>query len=262
MASAALLITNLADAGTLVASSAAANMPISQLIDSAHVTDDLWRSETNSDSFTLDLLADRLIDTVAVLGMTVATSATIRLKISTSAAGVGNGNVLDTGILTNASVYFDPNYGMFVYRAAAPVTGRYIDVALADASASYVEAGRIVVGLSEVLSINFAFGSTTGWADPSAIEKSKGLQTLIWQRAGFRTAMLDLQWVENSQRWGVIETMGRVNGGHTDILTILDTAADNLPQWTIWGLVKDLSPAAFIAIPDVYSKQLQIEERR
>lgn len=260
MANAAILTENLADGGSVTASSEIAGMEASKL-QNPNVIDDLWRSTSNAEQLTLDLAGNRTLDTVVVLGLNLTLTATIRARVSTSAGGVSSGDLWDlTYDLSNAE--FDPDYGGFVLLLPASVSARYVRFDIADTSLAYIEAGRLVVGARTQLSYNFAPGSHFDWSDPSIVQKSKGQQTLIWQRPGFRSASIDIPWVSNAQRWGLIETIGRVNGRHSDILMVLDPGADNLPQWTIWGLLTDMPASVFTAIPDLFSKQLQIEERR
>lgn len=263
MAAAAILITNLADDGTVSASSEVSGMAAELLITSPHVTDDRWRSTSGTADLTIDLGSDVSIDTIVLLGLTVGASATIRLRVSTSAGGSTSGDLIDTGALSAypSSAYFDPDYGMFVYPAAAEVSGRYVRLDLVDGAADYVEAGRIVVGVREEYDYNFVPGAQFDWVDPSASRKSRGGQTLVWERPAFRRAVLQFDWVSNSQRWDLIERLGRVNGVHDDVLVILDPSATNLPQRTIWGSVRDQSPASFSAVPDIHAKQITVEER-
>lgn len=172
-------------------------------------------------------------------------------------------DVLDTGALASGSLNWDADYGSFVYLAAAPVSGRYVRIDLADPTAAYVEAGRLVVGLREALATNFAPGSQFDWVDPSVVRRSKGGQFLTWQRPGYRSANLTFGWVSDAQRRDLIERLGRVAGRHEDVLLVLDPdEAASLPYVTIWGLIADASPAAWTEIADLHSKQFRIEERR
>lgn len=260
MANAAIVTENLADSGLLTASSEVAGMEVTELRN-PNVTDDLWRSDGNSENVTLDLAGNQTLDSVAVFGLNLTATATIRARVSTSAGGATSGDLHDH-TYTVADAQFDPDYAAFVLLLPASVSARFVRLDIVDAALGFLEAGRLVVGARTALEFNFAPGSHFDWQDSSVVQKSKGQQTLIWQRPSFRTASIDIPWVSNAQRWGLIETMGRVNGRHSDILMVLDAGADNLPQWTIWGLLTDMQPSAFTAIPDLYSKQLQIEERR
>ena len=167
--------------------------------------------------------------------------------------------------LTSSSSYFDPVYASLVCPLVELLTARYVRFDFADAlappTADYIQAGRLVVGIRDALACNFMPGGTLGWADSSPVRKTTGGQTTTWQRRAYRTARLSFDYINNEQRWGLIESLGRDVGRHSDVLLILDPAADNVPQWTIWGLVTDDTPAAFTAFPDIYGKQLSVEER-
>lgn len=258
---AAILLENLADAGTVTASAEVDGMPASLLLTSPHVTDDLWRADSATASLTLDLGADVELDTVALLGITGSAGKTIRLRISTEAGGATSGDVTDTGALADGATQFAQAYGSFVHLEAAPVTARYVRFDIEDTGAGRVEAGRLVVGLREALDYNFAPGSQFDWVDPSPVARSRGGQSLVWERARYRVAVLTIGWVTDDQRWGLFERLGRDTGRHADVLLCLDPAAANLPQWTIWGLVSEAGLAAWSEIADLHTKTVKIEER-
>lgn len=261
MASAAILATNLADSATLGASSSVADMGVGLLISSPHVWDDKWRSSAAGYGWVqADLGSNTALDTVALFGLNLSDAATIRVRVSTEAGGGSSGDLHDE-TYDVGDAEFDPDLGAFVLPLAAPVSGRYVLIDLTDASLAYVEAGRLVIGLREALTINFPPGAAIGWTDPSVAERSRGRQTQIWQRPAFRTATIPLPWVASAQRWGLLETIGRVNGVRDDILLMLDPASDNIPQWSIWGRATVAAPA-FTAIADYFGSQMTIEERR
>lgn len=266
MANGSLLYDNLADLGTLTASAEVDGMEIDKLIDSPHVRDDLWRATGTSANFTWDYGADTSIDTVMLLGMTLGAVGTLRCRVSTQAGGSTAGDVLDTGTLSYGGAYFDYRYSAFVYPISSPASARYVRFDLADASGSYIEAGRLIIGARVALDYNFAPGSGFDWVDGNPVVESAGGQSLTWERmARARRAAIDLPWVSNAQRWSLIEPLGRDVGRTSDIALILDTAATNFPQWTIWGLATEAAPSAFLAFSDdagtMFSKQISIKER-
>lgn len=261
MANAALLLENLADSGELTASAEATGMGITQLIASPHIFDDLWQANADSANFTLDLGEDTDLDTVTLLGMTGSDQETARLRVSSDAGGPTSGDLLDTGALGFGSANFDYRYGMFVYPLTALVSARYVRFDLEDSGAGRVQAGRLVVGVREAFDYNFTPGSGFGWGDLSGSARAKGGQVLDWERRRFRTCALNFDFISNEQRWDMVEALGREKGNHGDALALLDPAASNLPQRTIWGRMTDASPIAWSSAIDIYSKQFEIEER-
>lgn len=259
MGNAAIAYLNLADSGSVTASSQASAMPASYLQD-PHVSM-RWRSRTNDDFFVVDLLSSQSIDTVLVRGMTVSASSTVRIRISTADSSGADGDASDSGSLISGSTYFDADYGAIVFTTATPVTGRYVRIDISDPDGSYVDAGRVFVGLRTQFSYNFNWGWGIGYTDRSTKIKSRGGQTLVLTDNSFRTINVDLAWVSSSQRYGIIETIDRVNGTHLDVLLITDTDSTNLARDTIFGLISNQSPVTNPALADIFGKQYQIEER-
>lgn len=261
MANAALLYNNLADAGSVTASTAAALMPVSRLLAgvSPHI-EERWRSSAEPAYFICDLGSSKSVDTVAVFGLTVAAGSTFRVRGSTADATGAAGDAFDSTVLSTGT-YFDPAYGAIVWLRSAPATCRYIRVDLVDTPASYVEAGRLVVGARTAFTYNFAPGMARAWVDRSRKVKTSGGQSLIWVDNKFRTIDLNLEWVTAAQRDSLLEAIDLANGQHVDVLLILDTDSTNLPRDSIWGLISEPSPTLATAIPDIVSRSFKIEER-
>lgn len=258
MANAAILAVNLADAASVTADSEALSMPAS-LLQNVHVRK-RWRSTAATAAILCDLGASLSPDTFGLFGLTVGAGATCRLRVSTVDATGAAGDALDTGVLTSSSAWFDPDYGAFVYASAA-VTGRYVRFDLADAGADYVEAGRLVAGVRTAFGANFTPGSTRGRVDLSRRTRTQGGQMLLDRKPKARTLALDFDFLTAAEWAATLEAADRDNGLTDDVLLILDPTGDNVARDAIWGLLTDLSPVAFTAIPDIVSKQYRLEER-
>ena len=259
MANAAISYINLADLGNISASSQVTTMPASNLQD-PHV-EVRWRTNSNDAYFIVDLLSAQSIDTVLVRGITVGSGAMVRVRVcSIDPTGI-DGDIADTGVVASGTTYFDYNYGAIVYRLSEPSTARYVRVDITDSAASYVEAGRVFVGLSTQFTYNYNWGWSLGYTDRSVRIKSRGGQTLVLSDNSYRTLTIDFGWVSSAQRYGIVESVDRVNGQHTDILLITDTASTNLARDTIWGLVTSLSVVTNPVLADIFGKQYIIEER-
>lgn len=260
MANAAIVHDNMADDGTITASSQELTMPASTIL-TEHVSD-RWRSLTNNDFFVLDKGNLTVADTVMVRGLTAGATATARLRLSTVDASGAAGDVIDTGALANqATAYFDLDYGAFVYVLSTPVAFRYVRLDLHDPTATYVEAGAICVGTRTAFTYNFVPGASLGWVDRSRSAPTSGGQTLIWVDNKFRKLVLNFDFVTSAQRYGLIEAMDRVNGQHVNVLCITDTASVNLARDSIWGLVDNLTPVTTPQVIAVFGKQISISER-
>lgn len=256
MANAALLYENLADVGAISASGAVASMPASLLLN-PHIQK-RWRCLGASAYFVCDLGASQAPDVIALLGLTLGASGTVRLRVSTDDATGAEGDSLDTGVLTSSSAYFDPDYGAFIYVGDA-AEGRYIRFDLADAGAAYLEAGRLVAGVRTAFETNYSQASSRGWQDPSRKTKTEGGQTLVQRRPKFRLFDFGFDFV--TQWASLVEVVDRRCGTTEDVMLIENPESDNLPRDCVWGQVADLTPIALTPISDVVTKQYRIEER-
>lgn len=264
MANAALVIDNQADGGRLTASSQELAMPVSQIA-TAQPTD-RWRSLSNSAYLVLDKGALLSADTAGLFGLTCGPNATIRTRFSSIDATGALGDVFDSGTLSSGDPRFDVNYASCILRLPAPAAWRYARFDLADPDASYVEAGGILDGLSETFKYNFAPGGPFQWNDRSRVEKCSGGNTLTWPDVKFRSTALSFGLIEGTQRYGAIERLDRVKGLTGNVLLMTDTASTNLPRDSLFGLMTELTPNAFLQGLSVngqplFSKQLKLEER-
>jgi hypothetical protein len=260
MANAAIVINNLADVGTVGASSAASTMPASNLL-TPHVSE-RWRSQSGTAWFVLDLGSLKSIDTVMLRGMTQGASSAARVRLSSTDSTGAAGDVSDSGSLTSGvSTYFDLDYGALLYLLSAPANCRYVRIDLTDPDADYVEAGALLAGLRDEFAFNFAIGGGITTIDRSRKAQSSGGQTLTWNDNQYRQIALSFDWINATQRYGVLERMLRLNGAHKNLLLIVDTDSANLARDCIFGLVFSQTPVAYLAVPDLFSQQLTINER-
>ena len=258
MGNAAIAYTNLADAGTVSASSQEILLPVSRVLN-PHI-EQRWRAQETPAYLIVDLGSQQSVDTIGVFGISAA-GGTVRARMSTADSSAEDGDAIDSGTLSDGNKRYDTNYDSFIYLGVTPATGRYVRIDIADPSGSYVEAGRIFIGLRTEFSFNFSPGSQKAWVDRSATQETRGGQTIVWNDNTYRTGDFNFDAVSEAQRNGMIETIDRVNGRHTDILFIGDVGSDNLPRDSIWGLVRDQTPAVYTAVPDIFTKQYRIKER-
>jgi hypothetical protein len=259
MANCSILIDNLADDGTVAASSQELTMPASNL-KTPHPSI-RWRSRSSADWFVLDKGSVRVADIVMVGGLTCGPNATVRLRLSSiDAAGVA-ADILDTGPIANGDRHFDIEYGSFVWQLAAPDAWRYQRFDISDPDADFVQAGSVVDGLSDTFQYNFAPGGSIQHVDRSRVAGTSSGITLTWDDNTFRRIDLSFDWVTAAQRYGVIERLDRVKGRKRNVLLITDPESDNLPRDSIYGLVTEQTPINFGPVFDIFGKQLRIDER-
>ncbi|WP_448031554.1 hypothetical protein [Bradyrhizobium liaoningense] len=259
MANAALVIDNVALAGSIAASSQALTMPVSKLL-SPHPSE-RWRSLSSSDWFVLDNGASISADTIMIGGLTCSADATLRLRLSSIDATGAAGDVLDTGPVVDGDARFDIKYRSFVTALAAPLAWRYLRFDISDPGAAYVEAGFVLEGLREEMAVNFTQGGSVQYVDRSRVAKSSSGMSLVWNDNQFRRIDLSFPWVEEAQRYGLIEQLDRVCGRRSNVLLITEPDAQNLPRASFYGLMTDVTPVTFGVLFDLFGKQLRLDER-
>jgi hypothetical protein len=223
-----------------------------------------WRSLTNADALTCDLLTPRSFDTVAIIGTNLTAAGVTRVRVSNTDPSGITAEVSNPGSVPGA---VDPSYGRLVVLLPAPVSGRFVRIDLSDTSLSYIEAGRGVIALRNQVAINFVPGATDTNTDPAIKKKSRGGQTYIDPASPdpFRTWEFSFDTLKETERFGFVEQADLLNGSRKDVLLCRNPASANLSRDTMWGL---LEPTPIVAqsgygndgLP-VYSKVYRIEQR-
>lgn len=231
--SAAILVNNLTDAGTLTASGSTALNPASNL-QNEH-TSVTWRVNGTSGWVVLDLGALTSVDTLALTGVT-GTNPIFRARFSTVDATGAAGNAHDSGSISGIP-YFDPNYRKFIYLLAAPVSARYIRYDVSEAGTDYQEAGRLVTGLRNVFSNGIMTPHRRAAQRRSVLSRGVGGSTFVDRRKGNWVQQVSAQFLSETERTTFIDTIGvkTVNQGHADFLMIPNTDSTNLARDCIWG---------------------------
>lgn len=250
MATAAIGYINLADAGTLAASSATLLAPISnvQQPDVGRV----WQGAAGgADHFVCDLGSAQSINAIALMGLA---AATIRVRISATDSSGQAGELYDSG-----SIAVDQSYLQHLTYLTNAMNGRYIRVDLANGSTD-VEAGRLFVGAITSFGINFSWGWQRASVDRSIRVETDGGQTVTRRRTAPRTLDLTFDFLSESEANGFVESIDLTNGLDDDVLFVLDTASTNLPRDFLWGLLTEMTPVSNTFV-DIYSKQFKIKQR-
>lgn len=259
---AAVAYENLADvAGTTVAASSEEILMPASTILTPHV-EERWRSIYSTAYFVVDLGSLKSLDTIWVGGLSGSDEVVARVRVSTTDPSGLSDLIYDSEDLESGATEFDMDYGAIVSLLSEPMDGRYIRVDVYDPNTDYVEVGRIFVGLRTQFTTNFAYGWTVGYVDRSVVAKTRGGQTAVWHDNHYRVLNVSFEFLPAADRYGLVETIDRVNGRTTDILFIVNPDSTNLPRDTIFGLVSDLTPVTNPALVDVFGKQYAIEERR
>jgi hypothetical protein len=257
---AAIAYLNLADSATPTASSAGASTPVTNL--QTIPVSSKWRGTGGTtDNFTFTWASDQTADTfmVAGLGSTFLATGTVRLQLFNSAAV----QIYDSG--TVAAVV-DPSYGYAIHllTAATYTTIRSAKWTFTQASASYIEAGRVFVGVRTQFTYNYAPGAGLGWNDDaSKWTVLEGGGVAVDARPQHREWEFNFGWVTEAQYLSAVEPMDIANGRRVDILFIRDPVNSNFGLVSVWGLMQQLSKTMQpFTIGDLYSRAYAIRERR
>lgn len=256
---ACLAWNNLADLATPTASSAGSTTPIANLQVADIATK--WRGTGGTtDSFTFTWDADQIADTFMVngLGSTFLSTGTVQLQLTSD--GGTTGDVYDS---TAQSGIVDPKYGYALHLLSSK-TFRSAKWTFVQSGASYIEAGRVFVGVRSQFGVNYSPGASRQWQHNSTKTKSSGGQTKI-DRASPGKARIEsfsLGFISETERWDLHEDLDFNNGDHTDVLFIKDPTSTNLGRDSIWGLVQEVSAVTQpFTLGDIYAKAYTIEER-
>lgn len=235
---------NQADTAALSVSSQLLLAPIARLQD-PHIGV-RWQGLSGRDWFVADLGAVQRIDCVRVMGLTATTA---RIRYSTVDPTVGN--VADTGVLP-------VNQELLTLTDIRSVQARYVRVDLT--APDYCAAGRLYIGTLERFGVNFGWGWSRKWVDPSTRKKTDGGQTRVNRRDKYRVFALSFEFLTDAEANGFVDAIDRINGLCDDVLLIADQDSDDIERDSIWGLMTDLTPAAQLFL-DRWTKSYTIEQR-
>jgi hypothetical protein len=235
---------NKADSARLSASSQVLLAPIARLQD-PHVGVQ-WQGTAGAEWFVADLGSVQSIDVVRIMGLT---ADAIRIRYSTSDPTAGD--IHDTGVQS-------VNQAFLTFTDLRTVSARYVRIDLT--SATVCAAGRLFIGNLESFGINFSWGWTRKWVDPSDRKKTEGGQTRVNRRQKYRVFAVTFETLSDAEANGFTDDIDRINGMTDDVLFVTDPESAHLEQDSIWGLMTDLSPAAQQFI-DRWTKPLSIEQR-
>jgi hypothetical protein len=254
---AAIAYSNLFDTCTPTASSAGTSTPVTNL-QTAPVSTVWVGTGVTADSITATWTSDQTADTFALMGLGSQFLLTDTVRLQLTSNGGATGDIYDS---TAQAGVVDPNYGYAVHLLTSK-TFRTAKWTFSKAAGSN-RAGRAFVGVRTQLTYNYQPGASFGWVDLSKWTEAAGGGVFVDVRPSYREWQCNFGWVSEAQFLSLVEPMDIVNGMHTDILFIRDTANTNLGLVTVWGLMKVLAPSLQpFTVADLYSRSYTIRERR
>lgn len=266
---AAILYRNLADVefgGSVTASSWIADAPPSRLQNphtlrrwkgrngAAEYILATWATAQTFDTIAIEKLAHIIGDTTSAM----TSMATRRIRISSVDLSGLAGDVWDSGISAGK---IRAEYGRLVELRPEPISGKAVLIDISESDAEAVLAGRLVIGLRKQFALNFSYDWSDGYADLSRIKKSIGGQTYVDRDDRYRVLNIPFDSVVENDFNTIVREIDRENGLSRDVLFIIDEDSAEPDRDSVWGLIKDLSPATKPNLA-YFSKRYAIEERR
>lgn len=262
----AILYQNLADDGTVAASSWIAAAPPS-VLQNAHVTR-RWKGNNGAAEYiSVTWPTAQSIDTIALFGCAVvdvgvervmSAAASSRIRVSSVDVTGLAGDLYDSGNVAGA---IREQYGALVSLRPAALSARAVRIDLSESGVDAVMAGRIVIGLRSAFTVNFGYGWAFGYDDLSRRRKSVGGLSFVDRDDRYRVLNLTYESLDQADRYAHVHEIDRLNGISRDVLFVTDSASAQLDRDSIWGLIQDMSPPTQPNIA-FFSKMYRIEERR
>lgn len=251
------------DDGTLTAGSAAAGLPVSNLVDIQ--PGNKWRATALASAWCQnDLGAAKAVDLVALLYTNATSTAQWRIRAANSVASVTSNPDYNSGLLT-----FWPTTGLEtwdfthgIHWIASTQTYRVWRIDVSDSSNpdTYFEAGRWYISDAFQPTQNMQYGVALAWNDESPKPKSLGGQIVPVVRNQSRIADLRLSFIDEAEMYSNIFEIERRRGASKDVLVIFDPVASaRLMDQTIYGLMETRNPIVNRAF-EVFEKRIRIEE--
>lgn len=230
---------NLIDAATVTASSALDEQPGSN-VQQPHVARK-WGTAAGVKSATLliDLGASQTCGLLALLGLNLSTSGTVRLRGSNSDSTGVTGEIYDSGTV---AIGITDGYGAS-YKSFTAVAARYWLINLADSTvADNLEVGRVFLGPKWTPTLAQQYGWSMQLEDPSKLAESVGGQAYADERPQKRLINFELSFLSEAEMYANAFVMARANGLVRDVLVLSDITGSYASEQAVFGLLTALEP--------------------
>lgn len=247
-------INNLAGA-TLAASAETADGPVANLVKPQVVT--AWRALASSAWFTADFGGAAPVRVLALLGVALGAGATLRLRLSSSAAHAGD--VYDSGVISaNAATVLDGRKQCLLVLPAT-YSAQYAKVDLADGAAAFIDVGWAFLGDWFQFARAYSWGFTDAVASQSNKERALGGQFYTQRRPKQRIRSFTLNFMSPAEAKAQSRDISDRVGDHAPFGMIPDPAAVDAAQEFLVGILSDLGTVAGTA-RDTRSRTFELTE--
>jgi len=247
---------NQIDGATLSAGSQIGTLPATN-VQHPHLSKK-WHTAAGVDTSHVlaDLLAEKAIDVLAVLGTNLTSSATMRLRADNADATAQTGAIYDSGNIAAGVV---DNYPAFYHLLPVQKTARYWRLDIADAVVpDNLQIGRIFLGPAWACDREYGWGIT--WQDASVIARSRGGQKWIDEGARARLLQFSLNYQSKADMMDNVFESARRNGLTKELLALLTDGDAYTSRQSVFGLMTLVGEPIIQENARIFRARYQIEE--
>lgn len=253
----ALLYDQLGDDATVTASAAVSTLPPS-FLQKAHLSQ-VWRTpdSTTAADLVIDLGAAASVGLVALLNANLSAAGTFRVRGSNDNPTGTPGEVYTGPERTG----FNSRYGMLAEWVDPALTARYWRIELNDASLTYLEAGRLVIGPVWYPLFGIRYPVTFGAVDASRVTTADDGSEWVDRRPARRRLSAVMPAVTEAEKEAHYESILARADPRSELFLAVDADASDIGRESYWGRLEAVPQAAFVD-PDIYEVRLALTERR
>ena len=242
---------------TITANNGDVNFPASNVaLDSPY--NDFYQSSASIDaSIYVDFGTEVPVDDVALDGLTMTQSDILRIRLSSTGAGQGGGDLFDSGNVGGVV----PGYDLYSASLASTVGARYLRVdvhAASQAASNFFRIGRIWAGPSLVPTIGLSYPYSEDPSDPSQMVQAPYAGKKYFNKYP-RARVCSFSWGSLNRDDAIsMKEISRIAGQSSAVLFVPDPTSDHLqseavmgyftkkdpishPQFPIWGFGGDVT---------------------
>ena len=124
----------------------------------------------------------------------------------------------------------------------------------------YIQIGRLFMSSTWVPSVNYSYGASLGYQDPSPVDVSLSGAEFFDTRSKFRVFDFDLEYIQGTEAYGFALELQRIAGTSGEVMVVPDPEDfSNMPIRAFVGRMSQLGPVKQPQ-PQAYSCSLSIKE--
>jgi len=275
MGNIAIATPEISDLATLGTSSEVSTMAIGNL--QTMQPAEIWRSTVTSATINIDLASSKSFNLVSLLYTNLSSAATWRVRSADSSAVLVSTTVpYDSSTIKawpSSTIQSDWDYTHSVLWLSSSQVFRFLRIDINDpsprpptgssaaVSATYVQAGRLIVASARQPTTNIQYGWGMGWNDLANIQRAANGAAYPDAKGMVRSLSFSLEFATASEMFDWLFQIDRRRGAHRDLFIIRDPEdTAQIMNQSIYGLQSgDMRPVVNDDYA-IYSKQFNIVE--